>query len=252
MKLSEKPLGEQPPLVIDAYCTLGVESDESLGVEALLASMERLHVAQSLIAPDSRELAVQNRSGNSRISALARKYPDKLVAAFSVNPWRKNAILLAQQAREEGGRVLILAPHRQGCHLGDSLWDPLLEWAGISNIPVYAHASPTASGTPGQLYFLAERHPRVRFLLGRGGTSDYAADMRPLLDLAPENLWYDFGFVRPSVMASYAKAAPSRFCFASCAPQNDPALELNLLRTHIPAELFPGVLGENFKTFLNS
>jgi len=75
--------------------------------------------------------------------------------------------------------------------------------------------------------------------------------MRPLLELAPENLWYDFGFVRPSVMASYAKAAPSRFCFASCAPQNDPAIELNLLRKHIPAELLAGVLGENFQDFLH-
>jgi hypothetical protein len=54
------------------------------------------------------------------------------------------------------------------------------------------------------------------------------------------------------VLASYAETAPTRFCFASCSPQNDQEFELDLLRTHIPPKLLAGVLGGNFLSFLES
>lgn len=240
-----------PETVIhDAYCTCGSEEDERLDADELLRAMDLIGISSALIAPDSREMAFENNSGNARIADLARAHPGRFLPGFSVNPWRRDAVAAARSAADSGGRVLIVAPHRQGCHLADDLYDPLLEWAGERGVPVYAHAAPSASGNPAQLYFLAERHPGVRFLLGRAGTTDYAYDMAAVLQFALPNVWYDFGFVRPGAMARYAAAAPGRFCFASCAPQNDAAYELNLLRQQIPADSLPGILGGNFQTFL--
>lgn len=240
------------PAIHDAYCTCGSEGDERLDAADLLVAMDRSGISTAMIAPDSREMAFENASGNARIAGLARAHPGRFLPGFSVNPWSRNAVEIAESARASGGRVLILAPHRQGCLLADEVYDALLAWASARSVPVYAHAAPSSSGNPAQLFFLADRHPSVRFLLGRCGTTDYSYDMAAVLDLAPGNVWYDFGFVRPSAMARYAAAAPGRFCFASCAPQNDADYELSLLRQQIPAEALPGILGGNFQTFLGT
>lgn len=236
---------------IDAYCTLGWDRDEALTPANLLAQMDRNGMGMALIAPDSGELAVRNREGNQRIAEIARTAPDRFLPAFTVNPWiGAGALDVLDDAKADGGRVLVLAPHRQGFHLGDSLVDTIVEWAVLCDVPVYAHGAPTASGTPSQMYLLAQRFPEGRFLLGGSGTSDYAYDMLPLLRLRLPNLWCDTGFVRPSALQTYAAEAPDRVCFASRSPQNDLYLERELLTESVANELLPGILGTNFLNFL--
>lgn len=239
-------------MFIDAYCTLGESRDEKLAPEDLLHQMERCGVATAVIAPGSRELAVANREGNARITGISKQYAGKFIPAFTANPWFGDESLdIANEAAEAGGQMLVLAPHLQGHHMGNELGDALVDWACERNIPIYAHASPTASGTPSQLFFLAERFPKARFLLGRGGTTDYAYDMLPILRAARSNIWFDLGFVRPSAFSLYADIAPARICFASCSPQNDMAYELKLLREALPEKQFSGIYGTNFKAFLH-
>jgi len=252
MTSQQEKISGTAPRVCDAYCTLGFDRDEALDSGELLSAMDENGVDLALIAPCSHELAVANREGNQRIAKIAGAAPNRFLPGFSVNPWhRKEALKIAMEARANGGRVLILAPHRQGYHLGDSVVDHLVEWAVGHDLPIYAHAAPSSSGTPSQLFLLADRFRGGRFLLGRGGTTDYAYDMLPLLGLRLPNLWFDSGFVRPSGLRLYAEAAPDRFCFASCSPQNDLRLELELLEDALPESLRPAVLGENFLWFLN-
>jgi len=240
------------PRVCDAYCTLGFERDEVLTSAELLSLMDSTGADLALIAPCSHELAVANREGNRRIAKIADTDPGRFLPGFSINPWHRHVALeMAEEARSGGGKVMILAPHRQGYHLCDPVVDDLVEWAAEKNLPIYAHASPSSSGTPAQLFLLAERFPRARFLLGRGGTSDYAYDMLPVLGLRLPNLWFDSGFVRPSGLQTYAETAGDRFCFSSCSPQNDMRLERELLEEMVPESLLSGILGGNFLRFLN-
>lgn len=239
------------PLACDAYCTLGHDRDERLSAEELLAAMEGAGMDLALVAPSSAELAVANREGNRRLAHLAAASDGRFVAGFSVNPWHgREAPELAEEARIAGGKVLILAPHRQGYHLADPVVDELAAWAVERGVPIYAHAAPSSSGTPSQGFLLAERFPGGRFLLGRCGTTDYAYDMLPLLRLRLPNVWFDTGFVRPSALRAYAEEAPERLCFASCAPQNDLRLERGLLAEAVPEKFLSGVLGANFLNFL--
>lgn len=237
-------------LVCDAYCTLGFDRDEAQTAEELRVKMDAAEVDLALVAPSSRELAVDNRAGNRRIAEAAATSDGRWVAGISVNPWFTDALASAEEARQSGGQVLILAPHRQGYLLGAPLGDELVAWAVDHRLPIYAHAAPTSSGTPTQLMLLAERFPEGRFLLGRGGTSDYASDLPPLLAQRMPNLWFDTGFVRPGALAAYAQAAPDRLCFASCSPQNDLALERQLLTEAVPEPLRVPILGSNFLRFL--
>jgi len=100
------------------------------------------------------------------------------------------------------------------------------------------------------MFLLVERFPGGRFLLGRGGTTDYASDMLPLLRLKLPNLWFDTGFVRPSALRAYAEEAPGRMCFASCAPQNAMGLERDLLEESVNPGHLSAILGGNFLQFL--
>jgi predicted TIM-barrel fold metal-dependent hydrolase len=238
-------------LIIDAYCTLGEDQDEKLAADDLLRLMDENGIERAVIVPASREMAVANREGNARLAQIARRHAPRLIPAFCVNPWfGVQALDWAEEAVHAGGRMLVLAPHRQGHHLGDPVAEKLVAWACDRSIPIYAHAAPTSSGTPAQLFFLADRFPKGRFLLGRCGTTDYAYDMAPILQAAPANLWYDSGFVRPSAFARYAAAAPDRFCFASCAPQNDFGFEWTMLRDLLPYDQFSAIHGDNFQRFL--
>ena len=61
--------------IIDGYTTPGTERDAVMSVEALLGAMDVAGVARAVIAPDDRELAVDNVAGNARVATMASRSP---------------------------------------------------------------------------------------------------------------------------------------------------------------------------------
>jgi uncharacterized protein len=257
--------------IIDAYCTLGSERETQQTAEELLRRMDRAGIHRAVIAPEDRELAVQNARGNDRILALGRRSGGRFLPACTVNPWFGPAGCdELRRAVAAGAKMLVLAPALQGFHTGDEVADELLQAAGDLDVPVYVHTGPHSSAAPAQVVLLAARHPRVSFILGHCGSTDYAGDMAAVLDVATTNVWFETSLARPWAVAAYAAtprgdcpnsrvnengtvpfhAARRSLIFGSSAPRNDPAYELTQLARYLPVAEYPDVYGGNLAALL--
>jgi predicted TIM-barrel fold metal-dependent hydrolase len=240
-------------MIIDGYCTCGVERETQLAPADLLEQMSRAGIDRALIAPDDRELVLDNAAGNERIAQIAAGSEGRLIAACGVSPWHKpdEARRLVNEAVDHGARMLVLAPALQGFNPCDELPDPLLEVAASRNLPVYVHTGPHSVGGPTQVVMMATRHPRTRVILGHCGSTDYGWDMPTVFGVGLENLWFELSFVRPWTIPTYAKLTDqSRLIFASSAPRNDLRFELEQANDSWPTNEHPGTYGGNLARLL--
>jgi len=238
--------------VIDAYCTLGSERETRLTAAELLQRMDEARIGRAVVAPEDREIAVHNQSGNERIAQICRQSQGRFLPACTVNPWFGQAGRQElRRAVDAGAKILVLAPALQGFLLGDELVDELLAVAAELQVPVYIHTGPHSFGAPTQVVLAAAAHPRVRFILGHCGSTDYACDMPTVLLLAPENVWFELSLVRPWAAAQYVKAGKrSKFLFGSSCPRNHPRYELQHCDRLLPIEHYPDVYGGNLAALL--
>src|SRR4051812_42633865 len=145
-------------MIVDGYCTLGAERDTELTATDLLAQMEEAGITKSVIAPEDRELAVQNVAGNDRILQIATESAGRFIPSCGINPWYGAAsIAELNRCAQRGAHLLVLAPQLQGFIPTDELCDELLKRAGELKIPVYIHTGPHSSGGPSQVALVAER-----------------------------------------------------------------------------------------------
>jgi uncharacterized protein len=240
------------PDIIDIYCTLGTERETRLGENELLRLMDRAKIDRAVVAPEDREMAVDNAAGNRRIAAAASRHQDRLIPACTINPWTAEAGCEELcRAAAAGARMLVLSPAVQGFWAGDEVSDALLDAAGRRGLLVYIHTGPHSAAAPSHVVLLAARHPRTSFVLGHCGSTDYLGDMRAVFQCASENLWYDLSLVRPFLAAHLpSMVSPSRLMFGSSAPRNDPALELHYLAGYLPVDEYPEIYGGNMAGLL--
>lgn len=238
--------------IIDAYCTLGTERETRLLPDDLLRWMDRAHIDRAVVAPEDREIAVANRSGNDRILSLTDRRDRRFLPACTVNPWLgTRGVDELRRAAAAGARLLVLAPAIQGFYLVDEVADELLGAAAELGVPVYVHTGPHSHAAPAQLVLVAARHPQAQLILGHCGSTDYAADMPAVLKAAPRNVWFELSLVRPWNAAGYVNASNrTRFMFGSSAPRNDPAFELSQFNEHLPIAEYSDVYGGNLARLL--
>ncbi len=235
-------------IVVDAYTTPGTERETCLSADELLRQMDQAGIARALIAPQDRELAVDNRAGNERVIRMAGASAGRFIPACGVNPWLGDKGLAElERSASDGARLLVLAPVLQGFMLTDPVADALLQHAGRLNIPVYVHTGPHSSSAPTQLALVAERFAGTRFILGHCGSTDYSHDMPSIFAMRLPNLWYELSFVRPWSVARYASLAmPGRLIFGTSAPRNVQAFELDCFNVVYPVNEHADVYGTNF------
>ncbi len=240
-------------MIIDACTTPGTERETRYAVDALLADMDAAGIAQAVIAPEDREMAVDNAAGNARLCALAARHPDRLIPACSVNPWYGDQGLALLRAAVHGGaKLLVLSGALQGFLPVDELADPLLELAGELGVPVYFHTGPHSHGAPSQVVLAAQRHPGTRVILGHCGTTDHAGDMPSILRAHRRpNLWFELSLVRPWGAGTWVtEETAGRFLWASGAPRNAMRFELAQFRKYLPPARFPDVYGGTLRALL--
>jgi uncharacterized protein len=238
--------------ILDAYCTLGAERDTQLTSGELVRQMDKVGIRSAVVAPEDREIAVHNASGNRRVAEAARQSEGRFIPACTVNPWFGEAGCgELRRAVADGARMLVLAPAVQGFCFGDELPNDLLHVAAELRVPVYVHTGPHSFGAPTQLLLAATEHPGTRFILGHCGSTDYAGDMPAVLRSAPENLWFEISLARPTTVVGYVAVADRRrLIFGSSAPRNDLALELDSLLSVLPAEDYADIYGGNLAALL--
>lgn len=242
-------------MIVDAYCTLGTERETRLSPEHLLQRMDQAGIGRAVIAPEDREIVVNNRSGNDRILELSRLSGGRFLPACSVNPWfGKAGCDELARAVGAGARIVVVSPALQGFCPADALVGELLQTAATLHVPVYFHMASHSFGAPTQLVPLAAKYPQTRFILGHCGSTDYACDMPGVLEVGLKNLWFETSLARPWASASYAKMGDCRtkLIFGSSAPRNDPLFELEQCDKHLPIQDYPDVYAGNLMELLGS
>ena len=208
--------------MIDGYCTLGVDREYTLTEDALLRSMDDVGVARAVIGPVPRCMAVRNREGNELLLRAAEEHPDRFIPTCAASPW------LGDESVEEfrrclaaGARVLVFDPATQGFGFGDDLVHPLLEAAEEAGAPVYCHTGAYQFGAPAQLALAARRYPRVTFIMGHCGSTDFKLDAVEVVRAFP-NVFAETSLTRPfGAAALVADLGPDKVIMGSAAPLND-------------------------------
>ena len=248
----DKPAPAKRPEIVDAYCTLGTERETRLSAKDLLALMDAAGITRTVVAPEDREIAVNNAAGNDRILSAADKSGGRFLPACTVNPWfAEKAVRELRRTAGRGARMLVLAPALQGFVLGDELTDDLFAAAAEIDIPVYVHTGPHSASAPTQLVVTAERHPNTRFIMGHCGSTDYWYDVTASLEMKLGNVWFETSFVRPWQVAGHVrKSCEHRFLFGSSAPRHHPGHELEYLDDVWPISEHPAMYGPNLLALL--
>ena len=238
-------------MVIDAYCTLGIDREYDLVAERLLQEMERARVDRAVVAPIDRNLAVHNRAGNDYVLEAATRYPGRLIPACSVNPWfGDEAVHEFLRAVESGSRLLVLHPFVQGFVANDELVFPVIEAAGTERIPIYIHTGPPGNATPWQVAGLARRFPGADFIMGHCGATDFWNDVVVAARTA-DNCYLEASLAIPFVFAEYVQQlSEAKGLMGSFAPINDLVFEWEQMRMSLPPEKFAGLYGGNLVRLL--
>jgi uncharacterized protein len=238
-------------MIIDGYCTLGVDREYDLTETELLRAMDQAGVERAVVAAVDRFLAVDNRVGNDFLLRAAGAHPDRFIPSCSVNPWC-GAGALAELARalERGARLVVLHPAVQGCLANDELVWPVLAMAQAGQVPVYVHTGPPGSATPWQIVDLAGRFPGLDLIMGHCGATDFWNDV---VGAAGEtgNVYLESSLARPFLFASYLKqVGTGKGIMGSAAPLNDLGFEWEQMRAELAAGDAVAVCGGNLRRLL--
>ena len=248
-------------MIIDAHVRLGAGRDVDLGLDELLATMDALGIAQTLVSPAEAEIAFDNRSGNERIAAICGGSDGRLLPYAVATPWAgAAAVAELTRARANGAVALAVDPALQGFDLLEGLLDPLLRFAAEAHWPVYVRTGTPPSALPLGLAELALRHPDVTFIMGRSGATDFWIDAPPALLRAP-NLLADTAYAGWDTLLDPLirdpAIGPSRFVMSTDSPYAIPKIELDRLfewpiknadRNLILGQTLADVLGQSTTT----
>jgi len=242
-------------VIVDGHVTLGRVDGVEVEVGTLLAQMDRAGVDAAVVSPDPRETAVAHREGHDRLLALCERYPGRLLAYATANPWFGTAAVDELDRALTAGAVAIkLHPYLQGFQPIEAIVDPVMELAAARGVPVYVHSGTPVQATPFQVATLADRFPSVPVILGRGGKTDFKADAGPALASTP-NLYGDTAhdFPLTGMTTQLAAAGPRRLLFTSDFPYGDVYHELRRARA-LPAgdAVLGDVLGGNVLRLLSA
>jgi uncharacterized protein len=217
-------------MIVDAHVRIGCGREVELTARDLLENMDLLGIDRTMIAPDERAIAVENRAGNEATAAAAHASGGRLTAYAVANPWwGRAAVEELDRARDNGARALSVDSVLQGFDLLDGLVDPLLEFAAGAGWFVYVRTGTPPNALPLPLATLARRYPHMTFIMGRSGATDFWIDAAPALRHAP-NMLADTAYAPwdtvLSELAGDREIGAGRLVFSTDAPYAVPWAEL--------------------------
>ncbi len=176
---------------IDAHVFIGTGKHLQLSVDDLLHRMDDADVGMAIVSPVDHYISVNNIQGNDLVINAIQTHPDRLIGRAVANPgYGEKAIKELERAFSEGLTGLMLHAPYQGFRLSDHIVDPLLTVAEKYQAPVYAHTGTAGLAEPLHVIELARRFPKLNFIMGHSGSSDYSEDVvfaKEFLD----NVWLE-------------------------------------------------------------
>ncbi|MFK7693170.1 amidohydrolase family protein [Paenibacillus sp. HJGM_3] len=237
---------------IDAHCHVGQGIMNGMDPERLLDTMDRLEIAQAVIVPWDRAIAVDNREGNQYTLELTKRFPDRFVSFCTVNPWYGDrALEELDRCAGSGAKGLKLHPPYQGFQLSDEFILPVIERALDHRLPIYAPTGTPVTAMPMQMAYLADKYPEGVFIQGHFGFPDFWIDAIPSVEHRP-NIYVDIAYNSISTIeGAVHKLGAERIVFSSDAPYLSLENELDrLLSCSLTEEQLHQIGRDNMKRIL--
>jgi predicted TIM-barrel fold metal-dependent hydrolase len=239
-------------VIVDCHCHVGIGHEYQQSADELLREMDRYGVDRTVICPVDRCIAVDNCEGNDFVLDTARAHPDRFYAFATANPWyRERAVEELQRALGKGARGIKLHPSLQGFLLCDELVYPLVELAEELTVPMFFHTGTPAFSQPMQLAELALRFPKVNFIMGHMGSTDFWLDAIPAAQQA-KNIYLDTSWSLPDkVTRATAAVGADRVLFGTDTPLSTLRVEMGCRRaTKLADDVRDQVMGGNMLRLL--
>jgi uncharacterized protein len=222
-------------MIIDAHTHLGCDRYKDATLQRLLNAMDKNRVDRAVICPVDHALVAENRAGNDLLIEAVKSHPDRLRGMAAANPWHgQKAVDEFRRAVAQGLSGLKIKSPVQGFLLSDEIAFDLYAEAERLNVPVYCHTGTYTMAMPFQLAYLARRFPRVKFIMGHSGASDFWSDVPYAIQSAP-NIYLETSKTSPTTINSAVldlvpKIGKGRILFGSDFPVQSFSLELLKLR----------------------
>ncbi len=232
-------------MVVDGHCHVGVGHEYRQLPDDLLREMDTYGVDRAVICPVDRCIAVDNREGNEFVLSTARSHPGRFYAFATANPWYgERAVAELRRAIGEGARGIKLHPSLQGFLLCDELVFPLVDLAEELDVPMFFHTGTPAFSLPTQLAELAVRYPRVNFIMGHMGSTDFKLEAAAVALQSP-NIYLDTSWILPELVTrAVAAVGAGRVLFSSDSPLSTLRIEMGCRRaTRLTDEERANVMG---------
>lgn len=234
-------------MIIDAHCHIGIGFEKKLSPEALISLMDKNRVEKAVICPIEQYIAVYNEEGNTYILDQVKKYSGRFIGFASVNPWYlKNSADMLKRYIEKGLKGLKLNPKLQGFQLNSSLVKPLIKVAEEYRIPVYFHTGTFLNSEPFQLRELALEFPKVNFIMGHSGNTDFWTDIENSVKEL-DNIYLETSH-NLGIMGLIKAAGIDKVVFGSNMPRSHQTHELKkILDLNLPEEDLKKLCCSNIK-----
>ena len=168
-------------MIIDGHAHL---SDTEYGnIDLLIARMDEAGVDRTVIVPggtvDVREMTLyitgekqppRRAIPNHLIYEAVRRFPDRFIGFFGVNPLEADeALRIFDRAVREGCRGIKLNPIAHRFSFAGTVLDHLAEECAHRGMPIYSHTIFDPGANTLKFGAFARRHPKANFILGHMG-----------------------------------------------------------------------------------
>ncbi len=215
--------------IVDSHVHLGLDDDgETTTAETIIKEMNRMNVTRSAIFPFSDpDRGDDYHLPNQRIYDACKKYPDRFIPFFRLDPkkkWKKEFELRAK----EGFVGVKLHPVRQKFKIDSKDSIEIFRRAKEKELVVLVHTGLGMSEMSGQLKNLLKKVPDAKIILGHAAF----VDMNKVIEVVKDypNVYFEISAIRVFDFYNLIKQISStRILFGTDYPFYDLPLTLELL-----------------------
>ena len=153
-------------MIIDIHNIIGHHKYKPfVSAESLIAQMDQAGVDKAVV------FCYAESMDNAYIEASMKRYPERLIGLYTVNPWAENCEADLEDAiSNRGFRGLRLDPVRHGYALNEhQIVYPLIDVCQKLHVPVWCYGAADVFSTPILFAPIAEKYPDVDIILGAMG-----------------------------------------------------------------------------------
>lgn len=203
-------------MIIDIHNIIGHHKYKPfVSAESLIAQMDQAGVDKAVV------FCYAESMDNAYVEASMKRYPERLIGLYTVNPWAENCEADLEDAiSNRGFRGLRLDPVRHGYALNEhQIVYPLIDGCQKLHVPVWCYGAADVFSTPILFAPIAEKYPDVDIILGAMGFT-YDASSAAGVAQRFKNVYLDTsGCMTSNVQRALKNAGPRNTVMGTATPE---------------------------------